>query len=969
MKSRSRPSSAPSLGGSPATTRRPAGASRSNTDAQARLQQAAPASPAEAEARGWWEKATDWASDQVGAAAEAVGETWDAASDAARRTWQLVSDTDVDWDDDRVELSTDLDAVLPVLPESLREAVTLGGQDPAANRVSATLDRKTGAVRLDVPDLELAGTSIGGFAVESLVLAGLSIEVRDAGALAGEAAEGTAAAEVLGWLQGDDKAKAGNGATLRVASVRATGVVGPGGEKAALIEIRDLVVDARSKEGGLLPGAGGPEGVQASFSVGSVNVVAGEAGDAAVGQLALAGLSADLDAERGEARASLDALDARDVRAAGASLGDASLRDLSADLRSRTGGVPASLDDVRGSASLGAAAAHGLVAGRTSLDSAEVDRARVSRDASGTAFSAGAAGLDGLEAHGFALDRARAEGVSGKVGARSTRARVRRASARGIEGDTVGVEDLRASGLLFDVQNDFGYVGAFAGEASAKGMRIDDSTIGEARIVGLDTGTARHDSGNVSRGSLRSAEARDVSVQGNHADALEAKGLSWNARPKRFQLDAEQLGVEGADIESLGIEKGEARGFRYLNDRAGNRLGIDAVSARGVRAGDEKAGVTAGAARVSRLDARETDESLRVGIGEARAERVRAHAPAGQLAAGAAGLKNLDVRKTGEDLRVHLDEAAAENLSGDYREPARKAKARPASAAAPSKAGVPSQGTGGRAAPGRTSPKLDIPKLAGLVDDADLRAHIPLRAGEIGPATVAEGTALRAEARVRGGEVDPAGTRVRASKELDGPAWVGVRGAYLENGEKGGLKVRADLSGMVDLDVTDSLPGGRDELPRKLSDLAALASPADKASGAAKAKATGGGAKAAAPGKAAAAAKKPAKPSPVDLAGATVDARVGLAGGFAAGGVSGVLDRERATDNRVDVHAEGSGRLVVDFVRMLVRSLKFDTSGARGSAGKVSAGGAHVEIDRSGGATAATGSVGSVRVQDLDLRR
>jgi hypothetical protein len=78
---------------------------------------------------------------------------------------------------------------------------------------------------------------------------------------------------------------------------------------------------------------------------------------------------------------------------------------------------------------------------------------------------------------------------------------------------------------------------------------------------------------------------------------------------------------------------------------------------------------------------------------------------------------------------------------------------------------------------------------------------------------VRPGTELGADVAVSGGRLVPGETRVTFSEPLDGPAWVGLRGAYLD--ESGML--RADLAGFFDIGfgghVNDALGLPGDRLP------------------------------------------------------------------------------------------------------------------------------------------------------------
>lgn len=112
---------------------------------------------------------------------------------------------------------------------------------------------------------------------------------------------------------------------------------------------------------------------------------------------------------------------------------------------------------------------------------------------------------------------------------------------------------------------------------------------------------------------------------------------------------------------------------------------------------------------------------------------------------------------------------------------------------------------------------------AALLKDAQIHTSTPVYPGRygfgFGSIGVPNGTTLEADLVIKGRQVlvGANGTKVRFSNPLDGPLWIGVGGAYLEEeGTKGALK--ADLKGFFDLEATKLL-NGKGSLSLRLSEM------------------------------------------------------------------------------------------------------------------------------------------------------
>jgi hypothetical protein len=241
------------------------------------------------------------------------------------------------------------------------------------------------------------------------------------------------------------------------------------------------------------------------------------------------------------------------------------------------------------------------------------------------------------------------------------------------------------------------------------------------------------------------------------------------------------------------------------------------------------------------------------------------------------------------------------------------------------------------------APALDVLGLARRVDNAELQASVPLRAGELGPVRAEEGTRANVRAQVKGGSIVPEATDVRMSKPLDGPLWTEVNGVYLDP-KKDGLHPKADVSGFFDQDLSKSLGG---PLPSRVDALVDQA----QARGAAMGGSSSGTA------------------SPVDVAGIRASGSAQLAPGkLDMGAVQADLKRERADDNAVQFQANGQGDVALRFARLLTGDLQVQSASQATSAEGLATSGAQVDVRKDGDRQKVQGAVDSVEVNGFSTR-
>ena len=477
-----------------------------------------------------------------------------------------------------------------------------------------------------------------------------------------------------------------------------------------------------------------------------------------------------------------------------------------------------------------------------------------------------------------------------------------RGEARGLQvRHAAGATDVRASGIAID---DFDSAWTQAGrlqgtdaaaslDATRMSASLGSATLTDAVVadrVALDradvTGLTAHRGGGAGGASLQQATLTGLRDQVTGSGASSAtvtdltaasRGRSIDARLAR--LDATDVRAGDASAASLTATTGRAlwdgtdlrSGFNHTTLQDG-RLGesgqLDSASITGLTLGSSGGGVDAG---FQSADA----TGLRYAAGGTSAAASSLHAHGASLRSDAEGLRG------GLD-QLRVSDASAQVAPG-----------------------------GGSGSGGADMGQL-IRTASARVDDASLRASLPMGAGQLGPVSVAPDTRIDAQVGVRDGQFVSDQTRATFSRPLDGPAWTSASGIYMTDRDR----LKADVNGWFDQDIGGTfnealgLPGKR--VPDVQTLGAAVA--AGRGSGG-----SGGGSS--------------DLSAPVDLSSAQARGSVSLSQGTidAGGAGSATLGRrERGGDNTFGVQYSGASGLQVQSDRVLLDG----AAGSGGSAGR-----------------------------------
>ncbi|HNC94969.1 MAG TPA: hypothetical protein PKW90_02530, partial [Myxococcota bacterium] len=594
----------------------------------------------------------------------------------------------------------------------------------------------------------------------------------------------------------------------------------------------------------------------------------------------------------------------------------------------------------------------------------------IQKNAAGIQGSAGGISAEKLTGDGLSVGKVSAQSLSGKSSGGTLSGSVGKASVDAVDTKSVDVGHGDLAGLSFEKNNQgmSGSVDSVAAQTIAAG----DTTVGSVAAQKL-SGKTTAGGGSGSAAGLQLQNLKSPTATVGSADL---SGLSASKEGEKVAVGLEKgqatgVGVAGATVEKLAVEKLAASGDQATQSGA---LTLGSLEA-------EKLHHASGSAQTVGLKGLAVAGS-NTGGGRAAVDQKPDHLQ-GTMSLEQGKVTGLDTK--GLDARSVELRGAQAAVNGDQKSGslASLSASGVAADAGGMKVGVENfQGTnlsgkttaGGKATAAPTGPSPAA--LAGLLDEAHLKGSVALNPGKAGPVKIGADTHANFNVDVQKGRIDPRTTKVAMDKPLDGPLWVTAKGAYLDDQGGDRAKLKADLGGWKDMNLSDQLPGKQDTVPLKVAELAQQVLPTTAKSPAAKPSSSGPGIEGKAGSLSASgitvngtlpADKGGKAPGLVDLDHSKVAGTVGLRSGKAdLGSVKADLQREDSRDNTASVSANGASNLALQFTRLLVGNFSVDTGDAALKGGKSSVSGGALSVQEGEGGQQVKGSIGSVKVENLE---
>jgi hypothetical protein len=500
--------------------------------------------------------------------------------------------------------------------------------------------------------------------------------------------------------------------------------------------------------------------------------------------------------------------------------------------------------------------------------------------------------------------------------------------------------DNKGGGLPFiDKQEDHLNTHVKAGSVSATNVNTSAAKLKSASISNLDANIDTTGPKLKTSGSIGTASVNGLDTDTVDADALKVNGGSWN---------------HGSNGSSGAIKSASATNISQGNNSVGS---LDVKDASGGRTQDGTIHASIGSVDASKIKTGGTS------INTASVNGVNATHKGTTTSGSVKGAQATGIKADlGNGSSLKVDSAQASNLGASHN------------------SAIKPTATNSFTAP-------SVGQVAGAVQNANLRGSIPLNEGNYGQVKVDPNTHANVSLNVNNGMVDPKTSRVDIDHPLDGPLWVDVKGAYLDDAKDGRAKLRANLGGAPDTNISDKLPGGQKTVPLSLTELAKMA-PGQKTTATPSTNSTpattinAGNLSASGvqfnstspntqPKTPVSNSKKKDMSQMADLGGSSFSGNVGLKSGKTdLGSIKADLMREDGRDNNISVGAQQGGQnLALEFTRLLVGSFKLDLGGTKAESGRTAVSDGNLTVDQSGGSKQVNGSIGNVTVENLGIKK
>ncbi len=552
-----------------------------------------------------------------------------------------------------------------------------------------------------------------------------------------------------------------------------------------------------------------------------------------------------------------------------------------------------------------------LSANDISMQQAAFERKGETMTGSLSSLSVGGASYDGST-----VKSASVSGVQGTHGPTTSAGSVDNVAISGVRSGDHSLDAFSASGLSGE-RNGEQMAGRVA-KVRADGLRSGDNAITSVNAKGLTVGK----NGDVLSGGVDGLDASGISTAMGTVRNASVVGASGTHGPDKSTVSVNAASAAGVDMGQHGAGAVWVSGVKGERDGKGMSGSVESMRGVQLRSG----GTSVGEVNASGLSGGHDGKSTQLGMSSLDATQI-AHRGDGLSA---------DVNSVG--VRGASANIGPDGLSGGASE-------------------VSARGISGRAIKSgeKSGPNPDVIRaLGGAVQDADIRASVPMNSGKYGEGfgrlKVKDGTQMDASMQIRDGNLVPGAVKADFSTNLGGPAWVGVRGAYLDQDSS----LRADLAGAPDINLGKSLGLGKNMDT-------SLASHANAAAD-----------------RIAAGRSNTPEPKPgglkdsFDMANANLSADVRMRNGNVdlGSGNSVALAGENETDNVVSVNKAGQEDLVMTFTRFLTSSLRMGAGGSSVQADAAAIEQGQVSIDKTAEeGTAIEGSIGAITLKNVGVNK
>jgi len=515
----------------------------------------AQAAPANSEAAGhsggglmgWFHSAGQWVGDRWHDVTSTVSETASKVGTFASDVWDVAKTTSVGWKDGQLSVDTDLDEVMDLMPQKVRDSLQLD-RDKSQNRVKLSFDHTTGQLTASSDDLAIKSVNTDKLKTGAVHLSGAKITLSNPGGGLPGLDDGSG---LLGYHDRPDNLQASLSLdAMQAEDIELAGKDGP--TKVRSVETGGLRAGLSTQQGMPFADKGS---TSAGFSVEKAVVRGLNGVGLGADELSVDHAEAGLDEGAETAFLETSGVSVKNGRQGAQSLGDASVEHARVDVHNRGGGAvffDDAADHLEADVAVSAAGLHDFQGADQRVGSASVAdvHARWSQDqgtlnASAGDLRASKVDTDGVDAGDVDLDHVKVD--------------------LGPQGE----------GRKLDVRADKAKVAGLAVDPGAK--KKGEATNASPLAFSAGVGDLELTDGKVADASFTRVNARDLTASGDWSNkglslkaalsSAEATGLS------RGQDHLARLGLTGAET-TLGLDGGLDLGLK--------RASLSGLDAQGV---------------------------------------------------------------------------------------------------------------------------------------------------------------------------------------------------------------------------------------------------------------------------------------------------------------------------------------------------------------------------------------------------
>ena len=759
----------------------------------------------------------DWVAEKYNNVTDGIGDTAQRVGHAADELWDVVTNTNMSFNDTGIDVETDLDEVMDLVPMDL--GVILDRE--ASDNVAQIHFAKDGSITIKSSSIALGAVNINGIQLSGAMLKGVHVHIRREknglipkikpeesqitinidsaigsdisvtsknGPIEAKEVELSNLHVVTTGKQAPfDDSPAGN-INFSVGSVVVRGLNGAGAE-ADSIAAQNASGTLSEDSGNIHAGTANASnlkyngnhvqqaelaGVNASFEKGSN-------GDLGASVTAASAAASGIDTAQIDAQSfsssNLQASGNLQEQSVSGSLGSFSAKGIQstqANLDSASGnGVTfaGDIDDKTGSAGADKIMVQNLESQHGSLDSATMHNLSAQGSTKGGSGSIGSIHASGANSEFGSVDQAGIQGLNFSSNGTEHSASMKSASMTGANSEFGSVEQAGIQGIQLS-SNGKNHSGSLS-SASITGAKSEFGSVGSASVqdVNFQSDGTNHSA------NLVSAQAKGIQTQGASIDSGSIQGASLSSNGTNHNVSLTSMNASGIQAQEFGtIDSVEAQKIQASSTPQSQQASIQSLGAKGING----QGISIDEARALGVQAGTDQHGTHASLLDAHAQGTNIQQDGSNISVDMTTLHNARVQQNADQTSFQLGKGKANGISVQAN-------------------GAQSNGQKSSATDSGEKSTIDtsalISSASKRIESGSIRAGADLNAQDLGMAEIEKGTHVLANIDIENNRIQD-GSKINTSKAIDGPAWISADGAYVDKGQ-----LMGDVNGFFDINA------------------------------------------------------------------------------------------------------------------------------------------------------------------------